>query len=238
MPLVPPRALLLDLDDTILAYGAQGPALWREMTALVAGELGVDAERVHGAVIEAGRRFWGDPERSARGRHDMRGSRRVLCLWAFRELGLPELAAAQLADAFHDAREAGVHPLPGAVDALEALRRRGLPLVLVTNGGPELQRRKIERFDLAGFFDAIFVEGELGFGKPDPRVFRLALEAARAEPDHAWMVGDNLHADVAGAQAVGVTGIWMDHADEGIPEGSSVEPDHTVTTLAEISELT
>ncbi len=237
MPLAPPRALLLDLDDTILAYGAQGPALWRETTARVAAELGADPERLHDAVIAAGHRFWGDPERSRLGRQDMRGSRRVLCLWAFRELGLPELAASRLADLYHDTREAGVHPLPGALDALEALRQRGMPLVLVTNGGPELQRRKIERFDLAGFFDAIFVEGELGFGKPDPRVFGLALEAAGAGPEQAWMVGDNLHADVAGAQAVGVAGIWMDHASSGIPEGHAVEPDHTVSSLAEVHEL-
>ena len=58
-------------------------------------------------------------------------------------------------------------------------------LALVTNGAASLQRQKIARFELEPLFDLILVEGELGFGKPDERIYRLALNelaAARMTP--------------------------------------------------------
>jgi hypothetical protein len=51
---------------------------------------------------------------------------------------------------------------------------------LLTNGGSKGQRLKIDRFDLAPLFDAILIEGEVGFGKPDPRIYTKALEALDA----------------------------------------------------------
>ncbi|MAE96806.1 MAG: phosphoglycolate phosphatase [Deltaproteobacteria bacterium] len=230
----PPRALLLDLDDTILAYAPLADPLWERVTTAFAPGLGIAPSALLDAIRRAGRLYWGEPERSRAGRHDMRGARRSICLWAFRELGLPELAGAALADAFHDAREAAVEPLPGALDALEQFRSRGLPLALVTNGGSELQRRKVERFGLAGFFEEILIEGELGYGKPDLRVFGQALLAVGAPAEEVWMVGDNLHADVAGAQSSGITGVWVDAEERGIPQGIDVAPDHRIRGLAEL----
>ena len=239
----PPCALLLDLDDTILVYGPLGDAVWEEVTARFAPQLGVDAGALLAAARAAASRYWSDPERSRLGRHDLRGSRRTICLWALRALGVPQPErAAAMADAFHDEREARVDPIPGAVEALEHFRTRGLPLVLVTNGGPELQRRKIERFGLAGFFEAILVEGELGFGKPDPRVFRLALAAVGVAPEQAWMIGDNLLADIQGAQAAGLHACWVDAPGRGLPvgesDGSGVRPTATIRALAELMEGT
>lgn len=234
MPLRPPRALLLDLDDTILAYAPLADPIWEPLTAAFAPGLDVAPVLLRETIRKAGRRYWGEPERSRAGRRDMRGARRRICLWAFRELGLPELVGAALADAFHDAREAAVAPLPGALDALEQMRSRDLPLALVTNGGPELQRRKIERFGLELFFEAILIEGELGYGKPDGRIFDSALTAVGASAEQAWMVGDNLHADVAGAQARGIVGVWVDAGRGGIPEGAQVRPDHRIQALAEL----
>ena len=57
------------------------------------------------------------------------------------------------------------------------VRERAPALGLVTNGAAAPQRAKIDRFDLARFFDVIVVEGEAGFGKPDRRVFERALGA-------------------------------------------------------------
>ncbi len=233
----PPRTLLLDLDDTILRYGPLADGVWEAVTARFAPELGFEAAVLLTAIREAGRRYWSEPERSRQGRHDMRGARRRICLDALRALGAPRPErAAALADAFHDEREAGVDPIPGALDALEHFRSSGLPLALVTNGGPELQRRKIERFRLAGFFETILVEGELGFGKPDARVFRMALAAVGAEPGQAWMVGDNLQADIHGAQGAGLHACWVDAPGRGLPAGSEVRPTATIRALAELIE--
>ncbi|MCP5055881.1 MAG: HAD family hydrolase [bacterium] len=233
----PPRALLLDLDDTILVYGPLADDVWKSVTDHFAPQLGLDAEILLAAVGEAAGRYWAPPERSRLGRHDLRGARRTICLWALQALGLPQPErGAAMADAFHDEREARVEPLPGAMDALEHFRTRGIPLVMVTNGGPELQRRKIERFRLGAFFEAILVEGELGFGKPDPRVYGQALAEVDVAPGEAWMVGDNLTADIQGAQSAGLHACWVDAPGKGSAQMSRIRPTATIQALAELMD--
>ncbi len=67
-----------------------------------------------------------------------------------------------------------------------------------------MQRSKINRFGLADLFDLILIEGEVGFGKPDPRVYERALESLGVAAGDTWMVGDNLEWDVAEPQRQGI----------------------------------
>ena len=85
--------------------------------------------------------------------------------------------AAAVAEDFATRRRAVMTLFPEAHDVLRALRARGLPLALVTNGDAREQRAKIERHALAPFFDAILIEGEMGVGKPEAVVYRRALDA-------------------------------------------------------------
>jgi putative hydrolase of the HAD superfamily len=124
---------------------------------------------------------------------------------------------------------------PDALGFLQTLRARGVPLGLVTNGDAREQRFKIERHDLARYFDAIVIEGELGAGKPEAVAYRTALAAlgAPAGPDVA-MVGDHLEFDVAGAQRLGLRGVWLDRVGQGLPAGSPVRPDRIVRALRDV----
>jgi putative hydrolase of the HAD superfamily len=119
-------------------------------------------------------------------------------------------------------------------DALHRLRGRGLPLALVTNGDKRQQRRKIERWDLAGFFDVIVIEGEFGMGKPEEQVYRHVLDALAVAPASAWMVGDNLEWDVAAPQRLGLSAVWVDGTGHGLPAGSPVRPDRIVRAFPEL----
>ena len=74
----------------------------------------------------------------------------------------------------------------------------------------------------------------MGFGKPDPRVFQLALDGLGVAASDAWCVGDNLVWDVGGAQALGIHGIWRDWRGLGLPDGSDVVPDRTVRSVVEL----
>ena len=154
---------------------------------------------------------------------------------AFARLGLsaPQLAT-ELADHYTSEKEAAVTPFEGIVEVLEALCMRGVRMALVTNGSGPFQRNKLARYDLGRFFEHVCVEGELGFGKPDPRTFERALQGLSARPEQTWMVGDNLEADIAGAQALGVRGVWNDHAQAGLPPGNSVAPFRVINHLREL----
>jgi putative hydrolase of the HAD superfamily len=90
-------------------------------------------------------------------------------------------------------------------------------LGLVTNGDAGQQREKLARHELAPFFDAIVIEGELGAGKPDVAVYRHVLGLLGVAPAAATMVGDNLEWDVIGAEQAGVAGVWLDRAGRGLP---------------------
>jgi putative hydrolase of the HAD superfamily len=100
-------------------------------------------------------------------------------------------------------------PMPGAIDALRALSERGIRLGIVSNTGRTpgiVLRRILERHDMLCYFDAVAItySDEVGFRKPDARIFARALEALKVEPGRALHVGDNPHADVVGAQRVGM----------------------------------
>lgn len=232
-----PAALLLDLDDTILEFAPLAPRVWREVCGTYAPRLqGVDPQTLYAEIQCAARGFWSDPERERRGRLDLPGSRREIVSAAFGALGVEGTDVARaVADRFTELREERIEPLPGALEALDAFRARGIRLGLVTNGGSAPQRAKIERFGLTAYFDAILVEGEFGVGKPDAAVFREALWRLDAKPERTRMAGDNLEWDVAGSQRLGIFGIWIDAEVAGVPAGSAVRPDRIVRSLAELA---
>jgi putative hydrolase of the HAD superfamily len=93
---------------------------------------------------------------------------------------------------------------------------------------------KVERFDLARHFDCICVEGELGWDKPDERVYVRALKSLNVEPQRVWMVGDNLEWDVAAPMRLGIGGIWYDRFKAGPPHGHEPAPSRIIRRLSEL----
>jgi putative hydrolase of the HAD superfamily len=142
--------------------------------------------------------------------------------------------ATEIADTYALEREEALRPMPGAIDALHQLRHQGVRLALITIGNAEAQWLKIARFGLAALFDCIVVEGEFGVGKPNERVYLHALEELNVKPEEAWMVGGNLEWDVSAPQKLGILGIWLDQAGQGLPETSQVHPDRVIRSLSEL----
>lgn len=233
-----PRALLVDLDDTILDDTGPSDDLWRQVCAEAAQQIdGLDPAGLFAAVDEYRRWYWGDPERHRVGRADLRAATAQIVRTAFTRIGAAPLALADVvANRYRDLRDEHQCLFPGAVDTLARLRAHGVRLAMLTNGGAAAQRAKIERFGLAPYFDFILVEGEFGCGKPDPRVYRAAMDQLGSNPSETWCIGDNLEWDVAAPQRQGVFGIWVDNRRLGLPDGSAVRPDRTVHRLAELVE--
>lgn len=239
MALVQPRAILVDLDDTILAAG-QRPAVLLQIAEEEAATLAPHQPAELAARLEAALGlFWSDPARHKVARFGIPEARRQVVRETFEALqpALGHDAADQFAARFTATREAMTQCFPGALEGLQALRARGIKLALVTNGSSATQRAKIERFGLAAYFDHIQIEGEAGFGKPEEQAYRHAMAALGVEPHETWMVGDHLEWEVATPQRLGLTAIWCDGFGLGLPPGASVTPDHIVCSLAEIVDL-
>jgi putative hydrolase of the HAD superfamily len=111
----------------------------------------------------------------------------------------PESAAARLY-ARHMQPEAW-EAYPDAEGVLKELRRRGVPVAVVSNIGWDL-RPVFVAHGLDVHVDSYVLSYELEVQKPDPRIFRAACGAIGVRPDEALMVGDDLAAD-GGAVRVG-----------------------------------
>jgi putative hydrolase of the HAD superfamily len=231
-----PRVLLLDLDDTILRFSAGQPNFWQLSLRHHLPEL-ADHATLLAAIEQEGREFWAPAERAFWGRQNMQEARRRIAAAALARQGLALELCHRIADLMTEQKEAAVQPFDGALETLQRLRQRGHRLALLTNGCSLFQRRKLARFDLTPLFERVLIEGELGFGKPDRRVFEGALAHFRAGPEEAWMIGDNLEADIAGAQALGIRGVWHDVEGSGVPVSSRVTPHRVIRRLTELFEL-
>jgi putative hydrolase of the HAD superfamily len=107
---------------------------------------------------------------------------------------------ADLYDAF--ARPDRWRVAPDAVSTLQVLGARGYPLVILSNADSRL-RGILEEMELDGMVDAVFISAELGFEKPDPRIFRHVEEVLDSEPGTILHVGDSRHHDGLGARRAG-----------------------------------
>jgi putative hydrolase of the HAD superfamily len=113
--------------------------------------------------------------------------------------------------------------IAGARDALRALAGLGVQLAVVSNAdGTVEQQLRDDGIGQVGpgdgvVFAAVLDSRVVGVAKPDPAIFRLALEALGVEPHHAVHVGDTPAADVDGARAAGIHPVLVDpfdhHAD-------------------------
>ena len=228
------KALLLDLDDTLLAYSAGVDDSWAQ--ACGAAALPVEAATLLAALAETRTWFWtGDPARHARERVNMLGAWTKIVAEALARCGCAdERLAAAIAREYSARRRDTMRLFPETRAFLDALRARGLPLALVTNGDALQQRDKIERHDLARYFGAILIEGEFGCGKPEARVYREALRRLGVGPEGVWMVGDHLEWDVLAPQRLGLTGVWIDREGAGLPADADARPHRIIGSLSEL----
>lgn len=231
-----PSVLLLDLDDTILDDSGARDRCWQETCDEAGRRLpSLDPAELYEAIQRERAAFWSDPDEHRRWRVRMAEAQGEVVCRALASLGIDDRALGMELGALHDRlRSEAIAPLDGAVETLHELRARGVTLGLITNGGAEAQRAKIERFALAAHFAYIGIEGEVGHGKPHRIAYETALDALGASASDCWMVGDNLEWDVAGAQAVGIRGIWLDKWGTGVPEGVATRPDAVVRSIAEL----
>lgn len=123
----------------------------------------------------------------------------------------------------------------GVQDALVRARGAGLRIVIVSNsdGGVD---KKLERAGLRRFCDAIVDSGAAGVEKPDPAIFRIALEHAGCEAHEAVHCGDLEAVDVRGAEAAGIRAVLLDPYGDWRDPGVCARP-VTCETARDVPEF-
>jgi putative hydrolase of the HAD superfamily len=234
-----PRAMLIDMDDTILSAYGRPEIAWNIIATEFADELAPYApQAVAAAIVGSAREFWSNA--GAEWRMKLTEARQLVVKGGFAALAvagsraLPAELAIRLADRFTGYREEQMFVFPGAHEAIDTFKARGVRLALVTNGAADMQRAKIERFALAHRFDHIQIEGEHGFGKPEEKAYLHAMAALGVGPADTWMVGDNLEWEIEAPQRLGIYSVWIDVHGDGLPDGSTVKPDRIIRSLTEL----
>ena len=110
--------------------------------------------------------------------------------------------------------------LPDAEKVVRYLAAK-YPLTIISNGFKEVQYYKFEHSGLAPCFAHTLISEEVGINKPQPEIFRIALERNGITADKALMIGDSYSSDIAGAKAAGIDQLWI----------HQVETDETATYI-------
>jgi len=124
---------------------------------------------------------------------------------------LPERDATALANHYIDRFEKGefVELFADTLPALETLRGCGVRKAIVSNFGTYL-KDFLKRCGIADEFEFAVISAAEGCEKPDPTIFRLALERAGTSPDRVLFVGDSVEEDYRAARALGMRAVLID----------------------------
>ena len=113
--------------------------------------------------------------------------------------------------------------------ALRDARAAGWTPFIVTNGTVQQQERKLRHTGLDREVAGWVISEGAGLRKPDPEIFRFAAARARQPLDGAWMIGDSAEADISGARAAGLPGVWL-HRGRPWPL-TAFQPGHTADSF-------
>jgi putative hydrolase of the HAD superfamily len=241
------KAVLLDLDDT----------LWRSNGASQDNEvmLSVQVEQTRD-LFEA----WGIASGDARTfisefwQHVLdKGRQHLLTDSSFTEPDNIENAKAFLAGHGVDSDPAAVRlwldtlyvpmvhrvnlePYEDTIEVLHAVKASGLKTGVVTNRWLYGMRvlEDLAYFGLDDLIDVLVSSEEVGFRKPHPLIFQIAMERLAVQPDETVMVGDSYEADILGARAAGIDAILKLNGREVLPEW---ENERRINDLAELLAL-
>jgi putative hydrolase of the HAD superfamily len=128
------------------------------------------------------------------------------------------------------------HVLPNAIEVLQALQQKSLPIGLITNGGAKEQRQKLAGMKLESFFqpELIFISEEVGCCKPEIEIFHKAQAAARVQPENILFVGDTFSHDIEPARKLNWNAWLIDHYNS---EYDQTVDDHKITDLREVLKV-
>ena len=126
------------------------------------------------------------------------------------------------------------YPYPFTESVLDELSKMyKLGIIANQSAGSE---QRLTDWDISKYFDLVIASTEEGIEKPNPEIFRIALERANCLPENAVMVGDRIDNDILPAKKLGIKTVWVKQGFAKYQPKSNV-PDYTIQTLDEIIEL-
>jgi putative hydrolase of the HAD superfamily len=254
------KAIIFDLDDTLVVEKASADAALLETCELVKTRYQVDPEKLCKTVKKTCRTFWHQsPVRqycldigisSWEGLwskfNGENGDLAILRDWApsyrrntwYESLckhGIDDIGFSLiLGETFPQNRRKRHIVYNDVLPVLEDLKKTYF-LGLLTNGATDLQNEKIDGAGIRNYFHQIICSGELGYAKPNSLLFKEILIRFNVTAKQAIMIGDSLRKDILGAQSLGMKTVWVNR--DGTGRDNSIVPDFEISNLIELKKV-
>lgn len=192
--------VFFDLDHTLWDFERNSALTFARIFS--ENGIAIDLDDFLGAYIPVNLKFW---KLFREGSINKDGLRFHRLKTTFDSLGYPapDGLIHYLADQYIAHLSSYNHLFPNTIEVLEYLSPT-YKLHIVTNGFQEIQDKKLRNSGIDRYFSQVINSEMAGVKKPDPLIFRLALDRANTVPQKSIMIGDSIEADILGAKAVGL----------------------------------
>ncbi|HWA71045.1 MAG TPA: HAD-IA family hydrolase [Polyangiaceae bacterium] len=189
------KGILFDLDGTLFDRDNAIEDLVTDQHARFAAELATVSRDVYvSRLLELDAHGYGDKS--------------ALYRQVVSEFGLRGSLAQTLLEDFREKIESFGRAFPEVRSVLSTLFAQGLKLGIISNGSVRSQASKVSRLGVAQLMSAVLISESEGVRKPDPEIFRRALQRLALRADEVWFVGDHPVLDIEAAAGVGIAPIW------------------------------
>jgi 2-haloacid dehalogenase len=223
------KSIFFDADDTLFDY----PRAERAALLACLGEFSIsaDPEAFIAAYRSHNRDVWQAFERGDTDQATLRVERfRRL----FAGLGFNGVPLERVSSFYLETLACQPQLLPGALETVRGLAKR-FPLALITNGIAAVQNKRFAASPITPYFQSVVISEAVGIAKPDPRIFRPALDKLGVTAAEVLYVGDSVTSDMTAARNAGMDFCWVNPKGAPVPEGQA--PVYIIPTIAEFPVL-
>jgi putative hydrolase of the HAD superfamily len=234
------EAILFDLGDTLFYFDGYWPEVFAEARQALLASLqqsGLDVDQEFGDAFYARMQAYYLERETEFIEHT---THYVLCK-SLEARGLGETSDEILLralKAFHQVTQRHWIPEDDAISTLERLRGLGYRMAAISNAADDANTQVlVDKAQLRPFMEVIISSAAEGIRKPNPKIFRRALDLMNLERERVVMVGDTLGADILGAKNAGIFSIWVTRRADTPGNRAHVDTIHPDARISRISEL-
>ena len=222
--LIKPQAVLFDTDNTLYDYLPANKAAEKAACKKAENLLGINSKTFYEYFYKARSEVKKNISHTASGHSRLLYFQRMIELLGFKA---QLLLALDLEQTFWRTFLVNSSLFSGVSESLLLLRKKNIPIGIVTDLTAHIQLRKLTYFGLEDTFDAVVTSEEIGHDKPDERNFIYILKKLGLDQNCVfWMIGDDSKADIKGAKDVGAITFQKLHKGVNIGE-NEFQPDYS-----------
>lgn len=217
MPILSPKFIYFDLDDTLLDHKKAEQAGLRDVHKFFDDHFeGIAEDHLIDTYHYINKGLW---EEYGKGEIDRHMLHRRRFEETFKDIGIDEMLYEEAGKVYMDFYENHWDWLPGAEEAYQRIAEK-YKVGIITNGFSETQRLKISKFNFEETASHIVISEDVGVMKPHPKVFDHATKLTGVKRNEILYVGDSFTSDVIGGHKAGWKTAWF--TSQPHPEGEKI----------------